>query len=132
MTPIHRGKVAQGKKIYDNPSRYLVQLSKLEGKRFEETLRQEKSKRSLNQNAAYWGIVINILSDHLGYDKDAMHDALKVKFASHVDPKTGLTVTESTTKMDTKRFMKYYEDIQRWASEFLNCYIPNPNEYDLL
>ena len=30
--------------------------------------------------------------------------------------------------MDTVRFNKYYEDIQRWAIEFLGCYIPDPNE----
>ena len=57
-----------------------------------------------------------------------MHDALKEKFASRRDEKTGLLIVESTAKMDTVRFMKYYDDIQVWAAEFLDVYIPDPNE----
>jgi hypothetical protein len=131
MNPIHRGKVEQGKKIYDNPSRYLVQLSKLEGKRFEEVIRREKSKRSLNQNSAYWGIAIEILSEcesFGGYTKEEIHDALRKEFLSKVDPNTGLTKIRSTTDLNTIEFNEYYATIQRWASSFLNIYIPDPNE----
>jgi len=58
-----------------------------------------------------------------------MHESLKAKFASRPDPATGLSIIESTTAMDTVRFMKYYRDIQRWAAEFLHIYIPDPGEY---
>lgn len=131
MNPVHRGKVEQGKKIYDNPSRYLVQLSKLEGKRFEEVIRREKSKRSLNQNSAYWGIAIEILSEceaFGGYTKEEIHDALRKEFLSKVDPNTGLTKIRSTTDLNTVEFNEYYATIQRWAAEFLDIYIPSPNE----
>jgi len=130
MTPIFTGEIINGKLKLDNPNRYLVHLSSLNGKKIELVLRRRKSKRSLQQNKAYWGIAIEILKNHLGYDKDEMHHALKVKFASRTDPDTGLVIVESTTKMDTKRFGEYYADIQRWAAEFLNCYIPSPNEID--
>jgi len=126
--PIFTGHISQGKLILDQPQKYLVHLAYLNGKRIELVIRKLRSQRSLNQNAAYWGLAVEILCNHLGYDKDTMHHALKVKFASRIDPVTGLTVVESTAKMDTKRFIKYYEDIQRWAMEFLNCYIPDPNE----
>ena len=126
--PIFTGSVQAGKLMLDEPNRYLVWLSKLEGRRIELILRKRRSQRSLKQNRAYWGIAVEILSDHLGYDKDETHHALKVKFASRIDPKTGLTVIQSTAKMDTQRFNRYYEDIQRWSAEFLNCYIPSPNE----
>lgn len=72
--------------------------------------------------------MVEILCNHTGYDKETMHEALKAKFASRTDPDTGLLVIESTAKMDTKRFNQYYDDIQRWAAEFLDCYIPSPNE----
>ena len=130
MNPVFTGTIEKGKLKLDNPHKYLVRIAALEGKKVELILRQQKAKRSIRQNSAYWGIVIEILSNHLGYDKDSMHDALKVKFASRVDPETGLTITESTAKMDTKRFIEYYESIQRWAAEFLNCYLPSPNEID--
>jgi len=127
MVLIHHGKVAQGKIILDQPSRYLVQLSKLEGKRIELTLKKEKSQRSLDQNSAYWGIIIEILSAHLGYEREETHDALRTKFLSRVDDK-GLTIIRSTTSLSTVEFMDYYAQIQRWAAQFLNCYLPSPNE----
>jgi hypothetical protein len=130
MNPVFTGIVTKNELKFDKPHKFIVHKAKFEGKPFELILRQPKSKRSLQQNAAYWGIVIEILSNHTGFDKDSMHDALKVKFASKIDPDTGLTITESTAKMDTKRFIEYYEQIQRWAAEFLGCYIPNPNEID--
>lgn len=128
MNPIHTGTVTQGKLKLDNPSRYLVALARLNGKLVELVVRRRRSQRSLNQNAAYWGIAVEILSEHTGYDKETMHEALKEKFASRRDEKTGLLIVESTAKMDTKRFNRYYEDIQRWAVEFLGVRIPSPNE----
>jgi len=131
MNPILRGRIEKGKKIYDNPSRYLFQLLKLEGKRFEEVLRKEKSKRSLNQNSAYWGIAIEILSEcevFGGYTKEEIHDALRTKFLSKIDPLTGLTKIRSTTELSTVEFNDYYATIQRWAASFCNVYIPDPNE----
>lgn len=131
MNPIHRGKVAQGKIKFDLPYKYLVRLSQLEGKRVEVVLRQEKSKRSLNQNSAYWGIAIEILCEceaFGGYTKEEIHDALRKEFLSKVDPNTGLTKIRSTTDLNTVEFNEYYEKIQRWAAEFLDIYIPSPNE----
>ena len=130
INQIFRGHIERGKLILDDPGKYFVRLSGLEGQRVELIVRKQKSQRSLNQNSAYWGIAIEILCSHTGYDRETMHEALKAKFASYEDLKTGLMVIESTAKMDTVRFMKYYDDIQRWAAEFLNCYIPSPNEPD--
>ncbi|MFZ4441066.1 MAG: hypothetical protein ACOYOS_21860 [Syntrophales bacterium] len=130
QAPIFAGTIDKGKLILDQPQRYLVQLSALNGKKIELILRKRRSQRSIQQNSAYWGLAVEILCNHTGYDKETMHAALKHKFASHVDGVSGLTVVESTTKMDTKRFMKYYEDIQRWAAEYLHVYIPSPNEVD--
>ena len=131
-SPVFTGRIENGKLILDSPHRYIVRLSALNGKLVELVIRKRRSQRSPNQNAAYWGIVVEILSNHTGYDKDTMHEALKAKFASRTDEKTGLLVIESTAKMNTVRFNRYYSDIQQWAAEFLGCYIPSPNECDLL
>jgi hypothetical protein len=130
MQVIFRGSIKKGKLILDDPARFAVHLSSLNDKRVEVVVRKEKSQRSLNQNSAYWGIVVEILSEHLGYDRENTHDALRTKFLSRVDPSTGLTVIRSTASLSTVEFMEYYEAIQRWASEFLNCQIPSPNEPD--
>lgn len=128
-SPLFSGIVKQGRLVLDQPQKFLVCLAGLEGRRVEVAVRRRHSQRSQNQNAAYWGILIEILSNHTGYDKDTMHEALKAKFASRIDPATGLSIIESTAAMDTVRFMKYYRDIQQWAAEFLHVYIPDPGEY---
>ena len=127
IIPTFQGVVNKG--VLQVEARFYPYLASLEGQKVEIVVRKRKSKRSLEQNAAYWGIVVESLADHLGYDKDTMHHALKEKFASRRDDR-GLLIVESTAKMDTKRFNKYYEDIQRWAAEFLCFRIPDPNEVD--
>jgi hypothetical protein len=132
MNPVHRGKVEQGKKIYDNPSRYLVQLSKLEGKRFEEVIRKEKSKRSLGQNSYYWGVVVEILRDRFGYEEDEakeVHIGLKLLFL-RTHKGEALESVRSTTKLNTAEFEDYLEKIRRWASKEHGIYIPLPNEVE--
>lgn len=128
MNPVFSGKVEKGNLVLDRPDRFMVHLSKYDGKPVEVVVRKKKSQRSINQNAAYWGIAVEILCQQTGFSREEMHEALKAKFASRIDEKTGLLIVESTAKMDTVRFMKYYDDIQRWAAEFLNCYIPDPHE----
>lgn len=131
MNPVFTGTIEKGKLKLDQPYKYAVRIAGLEGKKIELILRQQKSQRSLNQNAYYWGVVIEILKTYLeGMTGDEIHDALKIKFASRHDAGTGLTIVESTAKMNTKRFNEYFETIQRWAAEFLNCQIPAPNEID--
>jgi hypothetical protein len=127
-TPIFHGQIVKGKVMLDRPSRYLIQISRLENQRIELILRKEKKERSNQQNSAYWGIIVEILSDHLGYSREEVHDALRTKFLSRVDEKTGLTVIRSTTALSTVEFMDYYAQIQRWAAEFLQVYIPSPGE----
>lgn len=129
--PIFKGKVEKGKVILDTPARYLIQISRLENQRIELILRKEKKDRSNQQNKAYWGIIIEILSEQEafgGYTKDEIHDALREKFLSYRDEKTGLLKMRSTTSLSTVEFNDYYAQIQRWAAEFLQIYIPDPNE----
>jgi hypothetical protein len=128
MTPTFPGVVEKGRLVLGAPDRFRVHLSRFEGQPVEVVVRKKKSQRSIQQNRAYFGIAVDILCDKTGFNREEMHDALKQKFASRIDDKTGLTITESTADMDTVRFMKYYEDIQQWAAEFLGVYIPDPNE----
>ena len=130
MNPIHSGKVEKGKLILNNPNRYLVHLVRFEGKEVEIVLRKKENQRTLPQNRYYFKVIVEILMGETGYTKQQMHDALKEKFASYRDEKTGLLIIESTAKMKTKRFIQYCDDIKQWAAEFFGCYIPDPNEVD--
>lgn len=128
MNPVFSGRIEKGKVLLDNQNRYLVQLSKLEGQRIELVLRKEKSKRSINQNNYYFGVVVEILADYCGYEREEMHEALKEKFLSAIPDDHGLRKIKSTTKLNTIEMEEYLEKIRLWASVELNCYIPNPNE----
>lgn len=131
MVPIFTGSVKKGKLSLDHPDRFVVYLSGFEGKPVEVIVRKKKSVRSLQQDRAYFGIAIKQLCQKTGYTKEEMHEAMKVKFASRIDHNTGLIVVESTAKMSTTRFNEFYADIQKWAAEFLNLYIPDPGEIPL-
>lgn len=89
----------------------------------------KERQRSLEQNAYYWGVVIKILSGEIGYSKEEMHEALKVKFLSYENVK-GIPTVMSTTQLNTKQFEVYLEMIRRWASMDMGIVIPEPNQVD--
>jgi len=104
-------------------------------------IKKHRNKRTDPQNNYYFGVVVYMLSQELGYTKDEMHSALKIKFASKtntsthfsgvdVGTKDELTIVESTAKMNTERFGEYIEEIKRWAAEYLSLYLPDPNEVE--
>lgn len=131
VNPIFTGKIEKGRLILDRPSFYLVSLSKLEGKYVELVLRKKRSKRSDQANRYYWGVVVEILAGHLGYDKDSLHDALKEKFlSSHERDGHGLIRIGSTAKLNTSEFNDYIEQIKRWSAEHLQVYVPDPGQID--
>ncbi len=94
----------------------------------------ERKDRSNNQNRYYWGIVIDILSNHTGFSRDEMHDVLKYKFLQgwkQLETKVGIIEVDyvkSTRDLSTKEFEDYLGEIRIWASADLNCSIPEPNE----
>lgn len=104
------------------------------GTKVDITIRKHRSKRTNDQNAYYWGIVIPILADHFGYDQEEMHEELKILFnpiKSKIDPSR--TIGGSTTKMSTVEFYSddessYVERICRWAATEYGLYVPPPKK----
>ena len=130
MIPIFYGQVKDGKLKLDAPQSYLVELSRLEGQRIELTIRKERHTRSLRQNKYYWGVIIEILSDNFGYEKEEMHEALKFKFLKkHGD--TDLVTVGSTAKFSTAKFTEYIDEIIRWASTEYQVVIPSADGVDI-
>jgi hypothetical protein len=131
MNPIFRGRIEKGKLLLDDPSRYLVQLSKLEGKKIELTLKKSQSTRSTQSNRYYWGVVVKILADHCGYDSDELHEALKFKFLSEkiMDDK-GLVKIGSTARLNTDEFIQYTNKVVIWAATTLQVFIPDPSQVE--
>jgi hypothetical protein len=126
MTPIFHGKIEGSLLVWDNPSKVREYLITLEGKRFDATIRKERSQRSTNQNNYYFGVVCKVLGDYFGYEVDEMHEALKLKFLQ-IGPCDVPTI-KSTTKLNTTEFEDYLERIRRWAATEYSVVVPLPNE----
>jgi len=126
MIPIFTGSVDNGGLKFDRRSSVDEYIGTLIGQRVEVIIRKPRTKRSDVQNSYYWGVVIELLSKELGYDKDEMHEILKYKFLQ--SNAMGMPYVKSTTKLSTGEFEDYLEKIRRWAAEFLNINIPLPNE----
>ncbi len=90
--------------------------------------------RSLNQNAAYWKLIIEPLAEYLALDKMETHFLVKHKFLREIRNviRTDrgveeLIITKSTTDLSTIEHNEFCSKIRMWASE-LGCYLKEPNE----
>jgi hypothetical protein len=96
---------------------------------------KRKNKRSLSQNAYYWGVVVAMVHEGLrdmGNDVSLQetHEFLKHRFNSKEIVNTLIgevhSVPMSTTALNKEDFGAYIEKIQQFAAEYLNINIPNP------
>ena len=109
------------------------------GKRVRVTIERYVSKRTLPQNAYLHGVVLPLVSEAMteaGW-REAVNftwtkDFLKKEFLSRTayNEKTGegIEYIKDTSALTVSEFMDFIADIQQWASEYLNTYIPDPNE----
>ena len=129
IVPTFEGEVHGGQLKVANPDRLRKWLSGLEGSKVSITIKKFTRRRSVSQNAYYWGIIIEILRDHIGYDPDQMHEALKWKFLQIRHSK--LPSVRSTASMSTVEFSTYIDDIKMWAASELEIMIPDPNQVEI-
>jgi len=120
------GTVEQGKLVVDFQANFERWLMTLEGQRVTIEIKKFRKNRTDAQNRYYWGVVIDILSKHTGYEPEEMHDAIKIKFMPV--ERAGLIAGKSTARLTTIEFMELIERVQRWAAQDLQCYIPDPGE----
>jgi len=87
---------------------------------------KEIENRTQLQNSYYWGQVIgspskegSLMSNEMfqGYTKQELHEALKEKFE-----------VKSTAGMEQEEFTEYINKIIRWAAEFADMYIKEPED----
>jgi len=129
IIPTFQGVVNKG--VLQVEARFYPYLASLEGQKVEIVVRKRRSKRSDQQNRYYWGVVVQILADHCGYSPEEMHEALKEKFLGTQDrDKHGLIKTKSTAVLSKDEFVRYTNEVMRWAAENLTIYIPDPHLVD--
>jgi hypothetical protein len=113
-------------------------IKSFEGQNIVITIQKQKKTRSNPQNAFYYGVVVPIMQQCLkdaGYlmTNEQIHEMLKLKFLKEsilVNEQTGeyLERIKSTTELSTIEFMEYILEIQKFAVEYFNTVIPDPNE----
>jgi RNA-binding protein YhbY len=96
------------------------------------------SRRSLRQNAYYHGVVVPLVRQGLvdaGYDQVTeneeaheiiKHIFLKREIRSELND-DAITIAGSTAQLTTQKFNDFLGQVIRWAAEYLNVVIPDPN-----
>ena len=117
---IIRGKVVSGRLAFEamERSRWIAAIANMAGD-VEIIIRKPVKDRSIDQNSYYWGVVIKLTSEASGHAANEQHKEFKAKFLGG----------RSTTKLTTKEFEDYIEQIRAWSSE-QNIIIPDPERVD--
>ena len=118
----------QGRLVLDEPEKFKCYLRSKAGRKVEVLVRIQRKRRSLEANRYYWGIVIALLAEEFGYDKEEMHDVLAMKFLRIEDcPVTGSPRRKHTPECDTAEFAEYVDACIRLGAEH-GVYVPAPGE----
>ena len=120
-------KIKEGKLIFASMRNLGNALSLHEGKDVVITIARPTKDRTPPQNRYLWKVPYKMIAEETGDDVDSIHHYLTRMFLSE---KTSgpIPIVRSTTKLTTKEFMTYVDNILKWAAEFLNIYIPLPSE----
>jgi hypothetical protein len=121
-----------------NRNLILEALNSFEGQDITITLQKSKKRRSNPQNSFYHGVCVVIMQQCLkdaGYlmTLEQTHEMLKLRFLKEsilVNEQTAEYIEriKSTTELSTIEFMEYILDIQKFAIEYFNTEIPDPNQ----
>jgi hypothetical protein len=130
---VYNGAVAFPDTVMQNL--YSNWIQGLEGKDISVTVKKYRKDRSDRQNNWYWGVVIQMITDETGYEKDEVHEYLKSLFltekrviVNNEGEVLELEMIKSSARLTTTEFIEYGQKCQRWAAENLNLNIPDPNE----
>lgn len=123
------GRIVKGRLQLAHPDAFRAYTASMkEGEDVYLSVSKRFKERSLDQNAYYWGVVIPLLSGHIGYFEDEMHEAMKLKFLYREVPGKIPTIV-STARLSTKEFSEYIDRIIAWAAQMdPPLVIPLPNE----
>ena len=114
-----------------------------EGKDIILTIERKTKNRTLNQNRYLWGVPVKMITlrlRELGWTIDGrpitesdVYLLLTTKFLKRtmINMETGETQDTylGSSVLTTVEFMDFIDNILRWASEFLQLYILEPNEF---
>ena len=101
----------------DNLANLTTKLRSLDWtKHWRVTVVEAKANRSLEQNLRLWELYTSI-GNHLGIEKDKIHDLMGYKFLRYQTEIAGMPVelVKSTTKLTTAEMSEYQHQVEIWA-----------------
>lgn len=139
LTPIHLGKIINGKFIPDNPEFFKTDLEGLEGLDIAVKVNPIRRTRSLELNAFYWGFVIRPMVVFFNQEKtfqrvvtsEFVHELMKSKFlGTEKIPIAGEIIEKvnSSRSLSNTDFKDYVDYIIAWANELFNIGLDWPTE----
>jgi len=128
LIPKFPAKTHNGKLFIERLDLFENYLRGIQGETGEiEIIAQKRTKnRSNRQNRYYNGVILKILGNELGYDRDEIHEVCRRRFL--LDISRRFATVRSTKRLTTSQFEEYMAKIRQWAARDLSIIIPLPNE----
>ena len=120
------GEVSAGKLTLDRREVFDLQIKRFEGKRVRISVELERSGRSNAQNRYFHGVIVQMISDHTGYEPEEVKAILKSMFLKA--ERDGREYVRETHRLDTAEMAEFTDRCIRWAAVELQMVIPSPNE----
>lgn len=132
-TPVIRAVKRQGRMMVLDHTTLARQIESFrEGERLRLTVKRDAARVTISDplRRYYWAVVATMIAEETGHSKDMVHEALKRKILGYIDERTGLEMVpsvfgdESALTVTEKR--AFVDEVRRWAFDFLNIAIPDP------
>lgn len=113
--------------------RIMAHLRTVAGQAVEIVVRKPRTKRSLDQNAFWWAVPVELLAEHCGYSRNQMHYALLGECFGYTPGPTGgaVPVKASSSELSVDEFSHLIEWVLIWGPSELGVVIPSPGEWQL-
>jgi len=126
---IKDGKTSMADEEYSRYRKWMLS----HGGDYEFIIQKKFKKRSLPQNAWFWGGILPMIAEEMGEeDENEVFATLKSKFLSktkHIAGKNGqweeVKIVGRSSKLTTDQFSVFIERCRKWAGEFLGITIPD-------
>jgi hypothetical protein len=94
------------------------------GKPLSLSISPEKTKRSIQANAYYWGVTLKQISEQAWpgdrqFKPEIWHEEFKERFAPRIDRPFGGSYPMSTTDMDDEQFQTFNREVEAFAAQEL-------------
>ena len=131
---IASGFVKDGKLLVRNKTGYERALAMMRDGEVLVTIARRRATRSQAQNRYWWGVCIELVSEHTGYTPDEVHELAKQMFLpkklavtdGNGEIKGEFVIGGTTTRLNKLEFGEFVARFQQWAAETLGVVIPDP------